>query len=312
MADDISKLTATIYDHGNNVALAERLTREFGTVNYFAPWQKSSPETLDKVVGDGLKNVNRVLHFFDPDVLHHTDLFIFPDIYCGDLQRDLISRGKLVWGSGMSEGLEFKRSLFAETLKEVSLPVSPYKVCVGMTELREYLKENEDQWIKVGMRGDGETWHHDNYTLSARKLESMDYLYGAVKELVRFTVCETIPTSLELAYDGFMVTSPGGKPQFPSIGFLGCEVKNRAHIIHAIDYDDFPDEVREINDKFAPKLAEKFFRSPFGTEIKVGDDGKNYFLDATLRCTGAAGFNHFGAGQEPWGFHVCRGEGGTA
>jgi len=158
--DDISKRICCIYDYGNNVALAERLSREFGRVLYYCPWETSNPESLRVAVGDGLENVERVLDFFDPEVLHRTDLFVFPDIYDGDLQLDLVSRGKRVWGARSGEDFEYKRELFAKTLKQVGLPVAPYKVIVGTSNLKKYLIEHDDLWIKVEMRGDGETWHH--------------------------------------------------------------------------------------------------------------------------------------------------------
>ena len=283
MDESLKKLTCTVYDYGNNLALAERLSREFGRVNYFKPWKDTSPETLKLVVGDGLGTVHRVRDFFAPEVLHGTDLFVFPDVYDGDLQRDLISRDKRVWGSGMAEQFEYKRELFANTLKEVGLAVAPYVVCVGVSALEKELKAHDDLWVKLNLRGDGETWHHENYDLSKRKIEALRYQFGAVNEMVRFTVCETIPTTIEAAYDGFMVTSPEGKPQFPNKGFLGYETKNLAHILNAIDYDAFPKQVLEVNEKFAPKLAKFFYRSAWGTEIKIADDGKNYFLDATCR-----------------------------
>jgi hypothetical protein len=281
--DDISKLTCCVYDYGNSIALAERLSREFGRVLYYAPWETSMPESIRVAVGDGIENVERVLDFFDPEVLHHSDLFIFPDIYDGDLQLDLVSRGKRVWGARSAEDFEYKRELFAKTLKQVGLPVAPYKVVVGLTALKRYLIEHDDLWIKVEMRGDGETWHHQEWLTSRRKIEGMEYKYGPIKELIRFTVCESIATSQELAYDGFMVTSPDGRPQFSDYGFLGYEDKSMSHILTAVPYDEFPQEAKVVNEKFAPKLAERFFRSAWGTEIKIGDDGDNYFLDATCR-----------------------------
>ena len=280
---DLSKLTCTLYDYGNNVALAERLSREFGRVLYFRPWEDSSPESLRKSVGDGLEKVERVLDFFDPEVLHHSDLFIFPDIYSGDLQLDLVNRGKRVWGARSAEDFEYKRELFAKTLKQVGLPVAPYRILVGTTALKKFLIANKDLWIKVDMRGDGETWNHQNWDLSKRKVEGLEYKYGPLKELIRFTVCDSIATSQELAYDGFMVTSPTGKPQFSDFGFLGYEDKCMSHILTAVPYDDFPVEAKDVNESFAPKLAEKFFRSAWGTEIKIAEDGNNYFLDATCR-----------------------------
>ena len=170
MDESLKKLTCTVYDYGNNLALAERLSREFGRVNYFKPWKDTSPETLKLVVGDGLGTVHRVRDFFAPEVLHGTDLFVFPDVYDGDLQRDLISRDKRVWGSGMAEQFEYKRELFANTLKEVGLAVAPYVVCVGVSALEKELKAHDDLWVKLNLRGDGETWHHENYDLDRKSV----------------------------------------------------------------------------------------------------------------------------------------------
>jgi hypothetical protein len=116
----------------------------------------------------------------------------------------------------------------------------------------------------------------------------MRHRYGPIGGDITFTVVDNIDTTLEAAYDGFIVTSRHGKPQFPDIGFLGYETKNLSHILRAIPYDDFPDSVREVNDKFAPKLAEYFCRTAFGTEVKIVEDEDsgeqiNYFLDATCR-----------------------------
>lgn len=282
---DIKNKIVTCFDYGNDTALAERLAREFGTVNYFRQWKDSLPETLKLVAGDGLNGVKRIRNFFDPEIINQTDVFVFADIYDGDLQVHLERMGKLVFGSRMAEGFEYKRELFAKTLKELQMEVSPYTVCVGVTALEKELQAHEDLWVKVNLRGDGETWHHENYSLSRRKLEALRYQYGAVAEMVRFTVCESIDSVIEAAYDGMMITSPSGTPQFPDIGFLGYEVKNLCHILHAIPYSSFPKAVLEVNEKFAPKLAEHNYRGFWGTEIKITEDGKNYFLDATCRAS---------------------------
>jgi hypothetical protein len=270
-----------IYDPGgHNVSLAERLTREFGRVQYFRPWKSSRPKTMDLIVGDGLDGVERVRDFFT--AAESSDLIIFPDIYDADMQRHFINQGKRVWGSRRGEDYEYRRAFFLKTLEKLGLQVSPHTACTGMKQLCQLLEEKDDLWIKVDLRGDGETWHHQNWQLSQRKLELLALQYGPFKELIKFTVCESINATNESAYDGFMVTSHDGRPQFSDTGFLGYEHKNQSHILHAIPYDQFPDSVRAINDEFAPVLSKTFFRSAFGTEIKNTDDG-DFFLDATCR-----------------------------
>lgn len=284
MDESLQSKTVLVYDHGNYVETAIRLTREFGRVLYFKPWKAAGPKTNDLIVGDGYDNVERVEHFFD--VVNEVDLFVFPEIYDGDLQLDLERRGKRVWGSRKGEEFEYKRGLFIETLEQVGLPVSQFKKCIGVTELREYLSEHDNQWIKIEMRGDRETWHHENIKISTPILDALAYFYGPVKELVPFWVFESVDSDIEAAYDGFLVTSPELRPQFPTTAFLGYEDKNQAHIVHAVDYDQLPEEVRMVNDKFAEPLAERWFRGAFGTEIKIVSELRDegvFFIDATCR-----------------------------
>lgn len=279
---ECSDKIATVVDYGNHVELALRLSREFKKVNYFRWWKDDRPVSTKLAVGDGFPEITRIRHLFDWSVMSETDIFIFPEIYDGDLQLDLERRGKKVWGSRRAERYEYDRPLFLKTLKEVGLPVPEYKIATGMSELKRIMADNDDLWIKVNLRGDDETWHHINWNMSQRKLESMEYRYGPLKEDIEFTCVWGIDSRQEAAYDGFLVTSPDGKPQFPEIAFQGYEVKSRAHILAAIDYDKLADPIKEVNAAFAPVLAKKFYRSAWGTEIKITDDSF-IFLDATCR-----------------------------
>lgn len=279
---DLSSKTVLIYDYGTSLALARRLSSEFGRVLYYRPWKEADAVTSLKMVGEGYPEIEVVEHFFD--VLNEPDLFVFPHIYDGDLQRDLVNRGKRVWGSRHGDIYELDRMKFKRALKEVDLPVVPFTRCRGMTALRAFLNEHEDRWVKTDMRGDGETWHHHNYSTSSAKLDAMDYFYGPLKEEVSFIVDEEIESIVEVAYDGFLITSPDGQPQFPTIGFEGYEDKNMAHILAAAPYDELSQTVRTVNDRFAPLLSKHFYRGAWGTEIKQCEEPNEfYFIDATCR-----------------------------
>lgn len=279
--DDLKDKTALVYDYGYNIGLARRLAREFGKVKYFSPWKDTEPESKKLIIGEGFEDIERVRHFY-----HHvstTDIFVFPDIYDGDLQLHLESLGKRVWGSRIAERYEFDRPLFFNTLKEVGLDYPDYMIIHGVDDLDKYLQNNDNKWVKVNLRGDDETWQHINYELSRDKILAIRHRHGPIGNEIMFTVCDHIDSTIEAAYDGFMVTSPDGNPQFPEIGFLGYENKNNSHILSAIPYADFEEGIREVNTKFAPKLSQDNFRSAWGTEIKRTDDGENFFLDATCR-----------------------------
>src|SRR5690348_17163928 len=158
---DLSDKSALLYDYGYNIGLARRLAREFGRVQYFRPWKETEPESLRLAVGTGFEDIERVRHF--SDAIAGSDIIIFPDIYDGDLQRDLVNRGKRVWGSRKGERLEYDRPFFLETLGKMGLSVPKYKIIQGVNELERFCIENENWWVKVNLRGDDETWHHVKY-----------------------------------------------------------------------------------------------------------------------------------------------------
>jgi len=283
---DLSDKVALVFDEGENIALARRLSREFGIVRYFSKWKEDYPKSKKLAIGTGYHDIERVRHF--EDVINSTDLFIFPGIYHGTVQHDLEMRGKRVWGSRRAERLEYDRPYFLKVLEQCGLPVPEYKICHGVDELEEYLSDGEKRWVKLNLRGDGETWCSKTPEQTKRKIEEYRFDWGPICEDIVFTVVDHIDTDVEAAYDGFLVTSAQGNPQFSEIGFLGYEAKDQSHILRAIPYDEFPESVRVVNDKFGPVAAKFFMRSAFGTEIKVlvdekTDEETSMFLDFTAR-----------------------------
>lgn len=281
MDESLKDKTVLVYDHRNYMETASRLSREFGRVLYFKPWKDTAPTTQNLIIGDGYDEFERVTQLFE--VIEEVDLFVFPDIYDGDFQVYLEKQGKRVWGSRMAEKYEYKRGIFAKTLKEVGLPVAPFSKVVGVNELRAQLKDKDDCWIKVELRGDRETWQHTNPETTGAIIDAISYYYGPVKNHIDFYVFDNIKSDIEAAYDGYLVASPDLKPQFPKDSFLGYEAKNRAHILAITDYDSLNESVRDVNDKFAPKLAQLKYRCQWGTEIKISENGESNFLDATCR-----------------------------
>jgi hypothetical protein len=177
--DDISEKCCLVYDYGANLSLARRLAREFGRVLYFRPWKESEPKTSNLAVGDGFPDIERVRHFWQG--VQAADLVCFPDLYDGDLQIELERQGKRVWGSRMAERLEYDRPHFLKTLQKVGLPCVEHTIITGVSNLEAYLheSENENQWVKVNLRGDDETWHHETWEGSRAKLRAMHHQYDA-------------------------------------------------------------------------------------------------------------------------------------
>jgi hypothetical protein len=280
---DLSNKVATVVDLGNYQELAIRLARDFGKVNYYKPWKRSAPSFHSLFVGDGFAEITRVRDLFR--VVDETDIFIFPDVYDADLQLHLEGLGKRVWGSRNAEKFEFRRALFKETLKEVGLAVPEYEVVIGMTALRKFLADHDDEkwFIKRDLlRGDGETCPAEGGPLTDAVLDEMDAYYGALRNCFTFVVEKGIDTPIEVGYDGICVDG-----RFTD-GFVDYEIKNQACIAAFTEYGDMNEHVRAVNEAFAPKLSECQFRSMWGTEIRVDGDTP-YFIDATCRMPSPPG-----------------------
>src|SRR5260370_15468822 len=99
--EDLQSKTALCYDHGTFVELAARLARDFGRVLYFQPWQSAFPCMKDCAIGLGVPDVERVYNFWD--VVDKVDIFVFPDVWDGDLQAYLRGQGKPVLGAGKAD-----------------------------------------------------------------------------------------------------------------------------------------------------------------------------------------------------------------
>ena len=279
---DFSNKRCLIWDEGQFGDLATTLAPHWGQVDYYKPWKKSAPTSVSGLVGHGMEGVNRVMDFFDH--VDGADLIVFTDCYQGDLQVYLEKQGHRVWGSRRADRFEWDRELFAEMLKEVGLPVAPYKIVVGITRLREYLIEHDDQIVKFSVfRGDGETFDVPRYQLRKSKLDAMEYQYGPFAEKIRFMVQSKILTKIECGYDGYAVDD-----NFLD-GFVDYETKNRSCLIAARKYADLPETVRLVNEAIAPVMKRERYRAPFGTEIRVDEEGVPFFIDWTGRNSSPPG-----------------------
>lgn len=258
-------------------SLADILTDHFGRVGYFCPWQSSFPDGRNLVIGSGFKGVDRIKYLWkrtpnNPMCLYDFDLIVFSDCWDGDLQEDLRSRGMRVWGSGMKSSLELARWRTKEHLKEIGLPVNKCVQLEGMEKLREYLRQNEDVFVKISeFRGIGETFHAENYDQIKGKLDDLESKYEPLMEIMSFVVEHSIPKAKELGYDGYCIDG-----EFPNSAFFGAEIKNKAYFGKLLDYDELPDDVKRVNTELSYGMDG--YRQFFSTELR--DD---YLIDLTCR-----------------------------
>lgn len=272
---NLGEITCLTVDYGTFLSLAEKMGEHVGRSLYYSPFEDEYRNAQRCVIGTGLPNVERVDEW--QDMVDEIDLFIFPDIGFGGIQRDLRARGKAVWGSMGASDLELYRTRFLDKIDELGLPVAPSKIVEGLTALSDHLKTVSDKWIKVNrFRDNMETWHHIDYDHSEVMLEWLAVEFGGVAEKVVFVVQDPILHAQEVGYDGYCVDG-----QFPDKSFQGYEKKNQLYLGTWLRDDQMPDEVKTVNVALSPYLKEIGYRNFIASEIR-----DTFFIDPTPRMAG--------------------------
>lgn len=280
----VEETTVCVVDFGSFLSLAEKLSETCKKVYYHRSIEREFRSVGDFSIGDGIPNLEVVESFMHPDIVKECDWYCFPDIGYGGEQQYLRSIGKPVWGSNGADELERLRSRFIKTVNDVGLPVAKSKVIRGLDNLSEYLKENENCWVKINeFRKDMETWKHIDYTHSLPMLQRLAVVFGGCRNAVVFVVQDEIDDATEIGYDGWSIDG-----WFPDSSFQGYEKKNELYLGAQTKYDDLPEEVRFVNEAFSKVLEEYKYRNFFATEIR-NKDGTPYFIDPTLRMPGQTG-----------------------
>lgn len=281
---EVQEVTACVVDYGTFVSVAKRLSSQYAKVYYYSPFEEEYLDARKCVIGDGIDGVERLDDPLDPDVFDKIDLWIFPDIGFGGFQRHLRSLGKAVWGSMGADRLELYRTLFIKTLQELDLPLVNSVKLQGLSKLSDHLKTVKDKWVKINRyRANMETWKHIDYEHSIPELNRLAVEFGGVQEHVWFVVQDQIETEIEIGYDGWSVDG-----WFPDKSFQGYEKKNELYLGSWMNYDDLPEAVRYVNEKFSTVMEKYGYRNDFATELRVLDDVP-YFIDPTMRMPGQTG-----------------------
>ena len=274
---DFSDKCCCVLDNGLFVEVAIRLSKTFGKVYYWYPWQSAFPTSNVKLVGKGIPGIERIDYIWD--VKDEVDLWVFPDIYMSDLQLELESQGKRVWGSRKGDEFELFRKESKQYMEKIGLNIGHYEIIIGLAKLREYLKAHKKQWVKISTtRGDFESFHSKNYKLIEPRLDELEYILGAKKIITEFIVEDEIEPAVEIGYDGFCVDG-----QFPKNAMCGIEVKDVGYIGYFKKYSDMPKQIIEVNDKLSPALKEYGYKNFFCCEERITQDGTPWIIDPMTR-----------------------------
>jgi len=275
--EDLSNKTALFVDHGLFTFIAEKLAPSFGKMYYYSEWKNAFPKFSMASPGDGVPGLIRV-HDIWP-LANKVDIVIFPDIYNGELQLQLRSMGKVVWGGGTTDVLEHNRELFRNLQVELGMAVPETAIIVGMTALRDYLIENAPKHVKIcTYRGDMESFKHDSYDVTECYLDDLEARLGAQKESVTF-IAEDPVGEIEIGFDGWCIDG-----KFPEICGYGYEVKDCGYVGKIVPYSTLPVALSKVNGSLGPELGRRGMRGFFSTEVRVGADRVPYLLDPCMRA----------------------------
>ena len=258
--------------------IAKEMTNYFGKVYYHPVNQNPFPMLSMDLVGSGYDNIEKVDDFWS--LIDKFDVIIFPDIYFSDWGNHLRKMGKLVWGGTPAEILETDRHLFKDELISVGLPIVPTEYVIGLSNLINYLKEKQNKWVKISYyRGNMETYHHINMNQSAIWLNNLKSTMGPASETIEFLIEDNVDCIAEVGYDGWSVNG-----KLPNSQIWGIETKDCSYIGTHIEKSGMPEPVTYVNDKFEPILTKYNHTGFYSNEIRVGQDGKYYYVDAAMRA----------------------------
>jgi len=274
-----------VISHGLFAHVAERLTRDFGRVLLYIPWNSNSfPTSNVGELGYGVPGVERVDSIFGKH-FEDVDLFVFADIYFSAEQVYLESIGKRVWGSRNGEELEIYRETCKEVMADLGLPLNPWKKVKGVKALREYLKANPCQYVKFDKwRGNFETFRSESYDLSEVKIDEIAHNMGAFQHVAEFICEDELPDCVEIGTDLFTIDG-----QLPSQTLLGIEVKDLGYVGEFKQWASIPEPVRRWNEAMSPIFAKYGYRGWLSNEIRITKDLEPYMIDATCRMPSPPG-----------------------
>lgn len=269
---DISQVTFCVVDNGLFAPVAHRLAKDAKRVLYYTNAERGFPKLSDYIVGDGFSDIERCDDIWE--VKNEVSCFVFPDIQHSGLQLELESQGFPVWGSRAADSLEIDREHFLDVLGEIGLKVPDHDIIKGLTNLRLFLHDKEDKFIKISRyRGDMETFHWRDEDQDSGRLDNLAVKWGPAQDQIPFLVFDPIDAPIEVGGDTYCVDG-----QWPSLMLHGDESKDKCYLGAVTKREDIPDDLKAIYDAFGTVFKEHRYRNKFSIETRDG-----YFIDPTCR-----------------------------
>lgn len=274
---DISEVTCCVVTSGMYVPMAQRMAEEAKRVITWNPDCREFPSLKQFCIGDGFENFESVREFWP--MLKEIDLFAFPDCHLPDLQEYLESVGKAVWGSRHGMDYELGRERFMDLLVKLDLDVPPHVIKVGVTELRDYLEDKSDIYVKISRyRGDMETFRWRNWAMDSGWIGWLRVNFGPLCEHIRFLCFDKIDTPLEIGGDTINVDG-----QWPKQMLCGTETKDKCFFSSVTEREQMPEQIQIILEAIAPTLSRCKYRNQMSFEVRVKGD-KFFWIDYTGRA----------------------------
>lgn len=278
MRYDLSDKSVLVWDYGNYPDAAIRLSKDYGTVYYYIPSILNGfEEHTPKVIGSDIPNVIKIDSW--ASVINEIDLVYFCDSaepYVQDFFRHTM--GKLVFGSAHACRLEHDRKFLKEVMKELGLPVNTYYVAEGIDELDELLKGTKDVYVKSRLRGDSETWHHEDYRLSKREIKRLRHEMGLYENKETYIIEEPIDGIAEIGMDTFCCDG-----QYPDMVMAGIEIKDAGFAGVMQYYKLLPEQLRMVGNAFTPIFNDMGYRGHYSNEVIISKDKRGFLIDNTCR-----------------------------
>jgi hypothetical protein len=274
----LSQVTACVVDNGQFMEIARTLGKTYRKVYYYPAWESGFPDVNLGLLGKGWPEFELTDSPFT--VFDECDLFVFPDVAHGPLQRHFEKLGKRVWGSRLAENLEMNRVNSKEIMEKKGLPVGPYVVIIGTEQLREYLKTHKNVVVKASKwRALFESFKVDKYTLVEPLIDKIALKLGVLKETFEFVVEQVLDDKVEIGMDGFTVDG-----QFPERMTYGIEVKGTGYLGMWERYERIPESITRYDRVMADVLEKSRYRGFYSTEVRIGKDRVPYMIDNCCRA----------------------------